>query len=263
MARLRHTIVLAPVGRQAAQAAVAQAHEVLESLTPAPGPGGTLLAPDGRPVVDAELRSGEHLRPGARYRVATGAEHAADAEVLAWDRGRETALRVLVTDPETGGRMVNSLRLRSADRPEHVTVTVDGGLVRPDGRRRRLRWMELRGQLDLPRWWGAAEGAPGHAALIVDVRLPVLRAEIRATPHPGADGTWRVEVRTVLRGRGLARPVAAVPLRVTRRMLHRALGQALERGAHDWGTRVVPELRRPPEEFRKRLLDELCAPRTG
>ncbi len=269
MARLRHTITLTSVGRSHVERSVDVAHAVLESLR---GEEGRLVAPDGRPVVDIALRSGRHLRPGARYGLVDSEGQTVEAELLAWERGRETGVRVEVTEPAhlfpEGGRtasarMVSALWLRSAERPERAEVSLDGALTRPDGRRRRLRWFTLNGVLDLGRWWeatAAGGGQPGRPALIVRARHPILRAAVHAGPRPGPDGTWRLDVVVMIRGRGLARPVAAVPLLVTRRMQQRALDRALQRFADTWRTRVVPELNREPDELRRRLLDRLCTP---
>ncbi|MDT0443683.1 hypothetical protein [Streptomyces johnsoniae] len=269
MARLRHTITLTSVGRGHVERSLDVAHAVLESLR---GEGSQLVAPDGRPVVDIALRSGQHLRPGARYGLVDSEGQTVDAELLAWDRGRETGVRIEATEPahlipEGGGtasaRMVSALWLRGAERPERAEVSLDGALRRPDGRRRRLRWFTLSGVLDLGRWWEAAAtggASPGRPALIVRARHPILRAAVHAGPRPGPDGTWRLDVVVMIRGRGLARPVAAVPLLATRRMQQRALDRALERFAETWRTRVVPELNREPEELHRRLVDHLCTP---
>ncbi|MFD5318133.1 hypothetical protein [Streptomyces sp. NPDC127098] len=274
MARLRHTLALASVDRGRVESFTAVVHEVLESLR---AEGGTLVAADGRPVRAARLVAGEHLSPGARYQ-GTGAEAErspvagaarwTDGEltVLGWDRAEGTALRFDLgreeQESEDGGRtsaarVVTQLRLVSADRPQRVTVMVGGSLTRPDGRPRRWRSFSLRGELDLGRWWEAAGGAPGRPPLSIGMRYALLRVDLQAVPRPTADGAWRLEVLTVARGRGLARPVVAVPLLATRRLLHRGLGQALDRLVEDWRTRVLPELARDPEEFRRRLLDEL------
>jgi hypothetical protein len=262
MARLRHTLALRPLPRHRAEAAVAAFHDVAEGLRPADG--GRLVAEDGRAVPDVVLRSGDHLRPGARYAVANGTGDPADGalrasaveelSVLAWDRGAETALRLDAAQETLRAAFV--WRLRSADRPARLRLTADGSLTRPDGRRRPMRWFALRGELDLARWWDAVGAGPadGPPPLAVDIRHSLLRAAVRARPRPGTGGAWRVEVTATVQGRGLARPFAAVPLWVTRRLLDRAFQQALERAAADWGDRLVPELDRSPEELRAALL---------
>jgi hypothetical protein len=268
--RLRHTITCTSIGRGHVERSVDVAHTVLESLHAVEH---SLVTEDGRTVTDIALRSGEHLRPGARYGLLDHEGQAVDVELLSWDRRVETGARVEIAEPRqtapgggraAGGRMTCAVRLHSAERPERperAELSLHGAMTGPDGRRRRLRWFTLGGELDLTRWWEAAGGAADGPALTVRARHPVLRVAVRAGPRPGPDGTWLIDVETMLRGRGLARPVAAVPLLVTRRMLHRALGQALERLAKDWGTEAVPEMRREPGDLRRRMLDELCAPR--
>ncbi|UCM89977.1 hypothetical protein [Streptomyces marincola] len=271
MARLRHTIDLTSVSRRHVERSVDVAHGVVARLR---ADGGTLRAPDGRAVEEIALRSGEHLRPGARYGLVDSEGQTVEAELLAWDRARGSGVRVAAAEPahllpESGrsssARMASTLWLRSAERPRRVELSLDGALARPDGRRLRLRWFTLSGVLDLARWWEAVEGPgqPGRPALVVRARHPILRAAVHAGPRPGPDGTWRLDVVVMVRGRGLARPVAAVPLLVTRRMMHRALGRALARLAEDWEHRIVPGFERDPEELSRRLLDHLCTPRPG
>ena len=256
MARLRHRIRLASVRRPAVERLVDELHEAVEHLRVREG---ALVTPQGRTVRGLALRAGEHLRPGAAYVV----QETEGFTLLAWDRHTETAVRHDAAQPEQqapgGGttppaRVVSELRLRSAERPRRLELTVQAGLVRPDGRRRPLRWFLLRGELDLALWWqGAAEGG-GGAPLTVRMRHPLLRAVLTATPRPGPEGDWWVDVTTTIQGRGLVRPVAAVPLRVTRRLLARAVGEALERVARDWRTRGVPLFEAPPGEVVARLL---------
>ncbi|TDC65855.1 hypothetical protein [Streptomyces hainanensis] len=276
MARLRHTLALASVDRGRVESFIAVVHEVLESLH---AEDGTLVAEDGRAVRGARLLAGEHLEPGARYRGTAGADGILPSEggtprwsdgeltVLGWDRAKETALRFDLGREEqelssgaksSAARVVTEVRLASSDRPQRAGLSVAGALTRADGRPRRWRSFTVKGRLDLGRWWEAAGGAPGRPPLSLGIRYALLRADLQAVPRPTADGTWRLEVLTVLRGRGLARPVVAVPLLATRRLLQRSLAQALDRLAEDWRTRVASELARDPEAFRQWLLDEAC-----
>ncbi|RKN46877.1 hypothetical protein D7294_01290 [Streptomyces hoynatensis] len=220
---------------------------------------GALVTGQGHAVRGLALHAGEHLRPGAAYAVG-GAE---GLTLLAWDRREETAVRYDAVQPEQqapgGGttppaRAVSELRLRSAERPRRLELTLQAGLTRPDGRRRRLRWFLLRGELDLERWWQSAAGATGGAPLTLRMRHPLLRAVLTATPRPGPEGDWWVDVVTTIQGRGLVRPVAAVPLRATRGLLRRGLGDALGRLAEDWRASGAPLFGRPPDEVVAELL---------
>ncbi|WP_129841935.1 hypothetical protein [Streptomyces sp. RFCAC02] len=268
MARLRHTIDLTPVARRGVEDAVLVLHDVLESLR---ATGTRLVTGDGRPVPGVTLRSGDHARPGAQYTVPGPVQEGTGPPVdrltvVEWDRAVATAVRFEAERPEPPSRVTSELRLRSAERPTVLRFTARGELTRPDGRQRRLRWFAVRGELDLERWWEAAGGGlgtgggavgRGRPALTVLIRHPLLQAVSVAVPRPGPDGQWRVHVETTLRGRRLVRPVAAVPLRVTRRLLRRAVGEAFDRFAADWRTHVVPAVERDRDDLRRALLDDL------
>ncbi|WP_052848704.1 hypothetical protein [Streptomyces avicenniae] len=269
MARLRHTIDLAPVARGQVEDAVRVLHDVIEGLRPE---DGRLVTEDGRTVPDAVLRSGEHARPGAVYSVPGPAQEgtgppADRLAVLEWDRAVASAVRYEAERPEPPSRGSAELRLRSAERPTTVRLVVRGELTRPDGHRRRMRWFALRAEVDLDRWWeavggglgsGAGAGARSRPALTVLMRHPLLQATTVVVPRPGKDGGWRLDIETTLRGRRLVRPVAAIPLRATRRLTHRAIGEALQRMADDWRTHAVPRITRTPDETRRALLDDLA-----
>ncbi|MFR9722800.1 hypothetical protein ACL02R_05415 [Streptomyces sp. MS19] len=268
MALLRHTIDLAPVARGQVEDAFRVLHDVIESLRVE---DARLVTEDGRPVPDVVLRSGEHARPGAQYSVPgpvqEGTGPPADRlTVLEWDRSTATAVRYEAERHDPPSRGSAELRLRSAERPVNVRFVLRGELTRPDGGRRRMRWFALRAELDFDRWWeaagghfgsGAGAGARARPALTVLLRHPLLQATTVVVPGPGRDGGWRLDIATTVRGRRLGRLVAAVPLRVTRRLMHRAVGEALQRMADDWRTHAVPRIGRTPEEMRRALLEDL------
>ncbi|MDT0265275.1 hypothetical protein RM844_03110 [Streptomyces sp. DSM 44915] len=270
MARLKHTLILSPALRRAdLDRAVAVPQEVWESLRAA---DGRLYAADGRAVQGVALLAGEHARPGARYgrHEATAAPLAKDAiaprvTLVDFDRAAGTTLRLdgQRLGPGPSPRIAAELRLRSVARPVTAGLRVDGSISRPGRQRRRwLRWFGLWAELDVDRWYAAAAGTAGPPPLRLQVRHSLVRAEATATPRPATGGGWQVELRIAARGRGVLRPVLALPLQVAKRILRRSLTDGLPRAAAGWRARVYPELVRDPAESRARLLDELCTPYT-
>ncbi|WP_062207269.1 hypothetical protein [Streptomyces sp. NBRC 109706] len=266
MARLKHTVILAPVvSQRELSRVIAVPHDVWESLH---AEGHQLFADDGRLVRGIALLAGEHARPGARYdRDEATAQPLADGVVaprvtlLAWDPGVETALRVdgQRLGPGPSPRLAAEFRLRDVSHPERATLRIDGSMSRPGRQRRRwLRWFTLKAELDVPRWYASAAGENGPPPLRVQVTHSLVRAEARAVPRPAAGGGWAVDLLITARGRGLLRPVVAVPLQVAKRILRRSLDRALPRAAEIWRTEIQPELTRDPARLRRQLLDELC-----
>ncbi|UED84531.1 hypothetical protein [Streptomyces profundus] len=265
MARLKHTVILAPVvSRSELTRVVSVPHDVWASLH---AEGHQLFADDGRLVRGIALLAGEHARPGARYdRDEATAAPLAEGEVvprvtlLAWDPGAETALRVdgQRLGPGPSPRLAAEFRLRDVSHPKRATLRIDGSMSRPGRQRRRwLRWFTLKADLDVARWYASAAGESGPPPLRVQVVHSLVRAEARAVPRP-ADGGWAVDLLITARGRGILRPVVAVPLQVAKRILRRSLDRNLPRAAEAWRTEIQPELTRDPAELRRQMLDELC-----
>ncbi|SOD61998.1 hypothetical protein SAMN06297387_104168 [Streptomyces zhaozhouensis] len=268
MARLKHTVILNPsLSRDELSRAVAVPFDVWQGLR---AEDHRLVAEDGRTVQGVALFDGEHATPGARYGrdEETAAPLAKDAiaprvTLVEWDRAAGVALRVdgQRLGPGPTPRLAADLRLRGVERPERATLRVDGSVSRPGRQRRRwLRWFTLQAELDVGRWYASAVGTAGRPPLLVQVRHSLVRGEARVTPRPAADGAWEVEVLINARGRGVLRPVVAVPLLVAKRILRRSLADALPRAAEVWRERLLPDLVRDPADARARLLDELCTP---
>ncbi|KAB8165323.1 hypothetical protein FH609_017325 [Streptomyces sp. 3MP-14] len=268
MARLKHTLILDPtLSRDELTRAVAVPFDVWESLR---AEGHRLRAEDGRAVQGVALVAGEHASPGAVYGrdEETAAPLAKDAiaprvTLVEWDRAGGVALRVdgQRLGPGPSPRLAADLRLRGVERPERATLRVDGSVSRPGRQRRRwLRWFTLQAELDVARWYASAAGTAGRAPLRVRVRHSLVGGEFGVTPRPAAGGAWEVEVLVNARGRGVLRPVVAVPLLVAKRILRRSLDRNLPRAAEFWRDRLRPELVRDPAESRRLLVDELCTP---
>ncbi|GAA1906415.1 hypothetical protein GCM10009716_15510 [Streptomyces sodiiphilus] len=254
MARYRQTVQLRSVTpRQVADAAV-EFHETMESLRPQDD--GSLRAADGRTGRQLRLLEGEHLRPGAQYGIRAD-DGPSRLNVLAWDRRGETAVRLGIpeggTPPEEPGPDVEA-RLAGAERPRLLRIR--GTSESAPGARHGVTGT-LR--LDLERWWTEA-GGPRQAPLIARAEHPMARLEVRAWPRTRPDGDWDVTVQLTVTGRGLLRPLAAVPLQLARGRVERKLAQRLEELARTSWPATVDMLRLPRAELRRRLLDWFCGP---
>lgn len=172
--------------------------------------------------VEVRLEAGDHLAPGARYRVvgkagaAAGAAAEATAEVVvdAWDPGGRTEVTV------SQGPAVAEVRLDGLR-----VATVVGGFQGP-GPFPRLRRAGWHARIDLDRWWAglpAAEVTAEHAWATATLQLTAFAA--------GDGGRWLVRGQARARGRSWGRLVVAVALLVGRRALAEAFGRAMDDAA--------------------------------
>jgi hypothetical protein len=185
--------------------------------------GGVLVDP-AVTGVEVRLEAGDHLAPGARYRVAgragavgAAADAAAEVVVGAWDPGGRTAVTVS-QGPAVAEVGLDGLRV--------ATVAGHFQGSGPFPRLRRARWHAW---IDLDRWWAglpAAEVTAEHAWATATLRLTAFGA--------GDGGRWLVRGEARARGRSWGRLVVAVALLVSRRALAGAFGRAMDDAARSW-----------------------------
>ncbi|MFB6550546.1 hypothetical protein [Streptomyces sp. NPDC056405] len=264
MARLQHTVTLAPVPRRWFESCVTTLHDLAEGLDVE---GARLRLPDGRPLPGLVLSEGSHLRPGARYRPVNEKDGQPDADqavtVLAWDRHRETALEVGTLDDDPAHRAESTcvLRLVNAARPREARLSAT---LRTSGEKRsKYLGGTVRLHLDLGAWWPSAAGRgrrPLAAPLTGTLTHALARATVTVVPRPAPDGRWRVTVKVRVRGRSFARPLLPVAMAVTGRRAHRAFAEALDDAAREWNGRLPALVRKEGEELRAELTGALLAP---
>ncbi|MER7506142.1 hypothetical protein AB0L05_25185 [Nonomuraea pusilla] len=202
---------------------------------------------------DVALVEGKHLTTGARYqwhvdRVGEDGEPqdgggtTTEVVLRSWERHGAVSAEG-ETWLDDGGLATWTAHLRSPARAETVRA---GGAYRGAGRWQRLSWAA---RLDAGRWWTATEGrerrgAAGRGwrrragAFTAALRHPLAEGVLRLTPAAAPDGRWRVGVTLTVRGRGWARPVAAVVLPAARRRLEDAFGKAVRRAVQEWDETV-------------------------
>jgi len=225
MAVFRHEVMLSGCSRDWFQQFIVELHHEVEALR---FDGGRLVAqlPDGQEGTEVVLVAGLHAREGAEYRIGPEADGLRLA-ITAWDRARETGVRLL--GQEDGGIVTTSVKLRSASRPESIEILWE--LDNPQG-----AWLTRRAALQvkvsLTRWWAHLLAGKGAAPVVVDVTYPLLKVKLEMFPRPAgdtADGTfWAVNVVTTVRGQSWARPLAAVGLRLFHRMAQAGYGKQLD-----------------------------------
>ncbi|MEU6402397.1 hypothetical protein [Streptomyces sp. NPDC046985] len=173
-----------------------------------------------------------------------------DVRIEEWDRRR--AVRLAVSVASDGGGVEVDAVLKSPDRPRLAEVDWRSRIDEAP-----LGFSRLKGsaRLRLDDWWAAADA--GRATRLSPATARVdhrwARATARAAPRPSHDGAavgWEVRVTVSLRGRGLARPLAAVLLGVAGRWIRRSFVRALDDLAANWNTEVPSLLAMGEDELR-------------
>ena len=202
--------------------------------------GGVLVDPA---LAGVEIRheTGDHLAPGARYRVAGeaagAAEAAAEVVVAAWDPGGRTALTV------SQGPAVAEVRV------DGLRVATVAGRFQGQGPFPRLRRAGWHARIDLDRWWAglpAAEVTAEHAWATAALRLTAFGAP--------DGGRWLVRGAARARGRSWGRLVVAVALLVGHRALAEAFRRAMDDAARSWDEALERWAGADPAEVARALL---------
>ncbi|MEU3948575.1 hypothetical protein [Streptomyces sp. NPDC029526] len=208
-------------------------------------PGRTAHAPR-EPAAggSGEAAAPEHSGHPERVRVS----------VEEWNRRRALRLGVTTTGPE--GEITADFALRAPDRPRVVEVA---GRAHLAGVMPLLSRFEGRALLRFDDWWEAADtGRTSRSApLRARLRCGAARADLRATPRPGPEGTWQVTVTARIRGRHLFRPVAALVLAFVHAHLRRAFADGLERMARDWNEEAPRLTAMPADALRREMLKDV------
>ncbi|MFJ9393718.1 hypothetical protein ACIRQT_02410 [Streptomyces californicus] len=293
MARLTHTVTVAPLDRSWFEEAAGTLVDLLDGSR-ARADGSVVLA-DGRAVAGLRLLKGRHLRSGARYGDAPEpVTPGADGRVPAGSGTDGSSAAGGSSGPGADGRVpapgpsatVGAVVLR-AWRPAHSVevesrVAEDGLALRLKVRLsepRRPRALDLslsghrpaggslyrfsgRGTADLAAWWAAVDRLPSAlpaARPPVTVRAAhrLAKARLTVTPHPADDGSWRISVVLSVRGRWLLRPVGAVALFFARRPVERGFREAVENAAAQWNTALAELTPRHGEALRAEIADAL------
>ncbi|MFI1185549.1 hypothetical protein [Streptomyces californicus] len=290
MARLAHTVTVAPLDRGWFEEATDTLVDLLDSSR-AVRDGSVLLA-DGRPVAGLRLLRGRHLRAGAQYgeapepvepgtdgpagpgaagdpsgagapggAPAPGPSATVEAVVLrAWRPAHSVEVESRVAEDDMALRV--KVRLSRPRRPRALDLSLSGH--RPGGGS--LHRFSGRGTADLAAWWAAVDrlpSAPPAARPPVTARAAhrLAKARLTVTPRPADDGSWRVSVVLSVRGRWLLRPVGAVALFFVRRPVERGFREAVENAARQWNTALAELTPRHGEALRAEISDALTEPR--
>ncbi|MFE9457219.1 hypothetical protein [Streptomyces californicus] len=271
MARLAHTVTVAPLDRGWFEEAAGTLVDILDGTRA--GPDGSVLLADGRAVAGLRLLKGRHLRAGAQYGetppetpgpVKPGASAAVEAVVLrGWRPAHSVEVESRVAEDDLALRV--KVRLSEPRRPRALDLSLSGH--RPDGGS--LYRLSGRGAADLAAWWAAVDrlpSAPPAARPPVTARAAhrLAKARLTVTPRPADDGSWRISVVLSVRGRWLLRPVGAVALFFARRPVERGFREAVETAAAQWNTALAELTPRHGEALRAEIADALTEPdRTG
>jgi hypothetical protein len=240
--RLRHQVSATAPPRPWADAVLG---EVAAAVARFRFAGGVLVDP-ALAGVEVRLEAGDHLAPGAHYRVVAeaagdadaAADAAAEVVVAAWDPAGRSEVTVS-QGPGVAEFRVDGLRV----------ATVVGGFQGP-GRFPRLRRARWHARVDLDRWWAglpAAEVTAEHAWATATLRLTAFGAG-------DGGGRWLVRGQARARGRSWGRLVVAVALLVGRRALAEAFGRAMDDAARSWDEALDRWAGADPAEVARALL---------
>ncbi len=260
---LRHQLEVEPVSREWAEKYAAALHRRV----------GELRFDDGRLAdasADVRLLEGEHIRPGARYRVVPenyvsrppelteeewerfGPRHRKplEASVAAWNSDGPSRIELSV--PEDG--RTGWAELDSAQKPALVRAAFTGGT----GVFSRLN---ATGEGDFERWWAGVGGSgDGGPAFTATIKHPLGEGTVSIAGSPTKRNRWKVHVSVAAEGRDWARPLAAVAGLFSGNAIESAINEA----ASDWNDTVSKATKDDPDLAAKATLHELLnAPATA
>ncbi|SEN42654.1 hypothetical protein [Actinacidiphila rubida] len=250
MVTLRHAVTLEPVPRDWFEDALRAVVDAVEELREE----RKRLFAGGERVPAVRLAAGHHIGRGARYLIEDVDDAGVVAfthrvDVRAWDR---SAIRLRYEGTSAELRVRGEAELRGVDSPAALKWSGD---VRGSGSR--YRRGRVKAALDLRAWWGQTPGGP--APLTADLRHPLVRAAVRVTMTRAKDGRWRTVVAVTSRGRGWARPPAAVAAVLGGFFLRRAYRRGLDDFAREWNAEVPRMTSRTPGELKAEFLHGLAA----
>lgn len=221
---LRHQVEVKAVSREWAEGYVAALHQGIEGLRFEKG----RLA---REAVDIRLLEGEHIKAGARYRVAYAEDEVKpmDVSVVAW--GFAGPSRIEFTGPDED--QTGWAELDSAQKP----VVVRGAMAGEFKKSEQFRWAA---EGNLGRWWASIGGSGGDGpAFTVSADHPLGEGTLSIAGSPAKGGQWTVEVTVTFEGRAWVRPLIAIAGLIGAVVLNDAFQLKVWKAAVDWD-RVIP-----------------------
>ncbi|TDC66098.1 hypothetical protein E1200_17245 [Actinomadura sp. GC306] len=241
MARFQDTLTLIPVPRSLVDEVVRALLDVLEKASL----GSDDLDAGGDGSGNLRLVEGEHLTAGARYQVqkSDDDEPYAELKVVSWNRTGESEVEIRA---DIEDQVVNArAKLRTAGQRLH-TLRVEGDYKGPRPVRMLMRasW-EAEGRFE--DWW-ATLGPRTTPPISLRIKHPFALASIAIERGKDADDRWSVNSTVRLRGRWIARPLAAVGLLVMRSRIRRALSKRCERTEAAWNGAVPGMVERGYQE---------------
>jgi hypothetical protein len=212
-----HQVTLKAVSREWAEAYTTALHRAIEG---APfEKGGLIRSSEG--AVSVRLLEGEHIGPGARYRIAPIPEDGVeplDVNVVAWDLDGPN--RVEFSSPE--GAQTGWVAIDSGREPTIARAALAGTLGD-------FTQASCEGEMDLERWWASED-----PALTVTADSPLGEAGLTITRTPEGAGTWTVNVAATAEGRAWTRQLVAVAGLVAAVPLSRSFEEKADAAASSW-----------------------------
>lgn len=246
MARFQNSLALVPFPRSLVDDVAHALLDVLEKASP--DDDGADAGADVPGSV--RLVEGEHLTAGARYRIVLdeteetdGENIDADLKVVSWNRAGESQVEIKA---DVEGHVVNvRADLRMAGRRLH-TLRVEGD-YRGAGPLRMLQRATWEAEVCCEDWW-ASLGPRTAPPISLRVKHPIASAAFLVGRGEDDDGRWSVRSTLRLRGRWIARPLAAVGLLFMRSRIRRILANGFDRTETAWNSAVPGMVERGLQE---------------
>ncbi|GAA0563415.1 hypothetical protein [Actinomadura livida] len=262
---VRHQVEVRSVSRKWVEDYVAALHRHI----------GELRVENGRltdTTADIRLLEGEHIRPGARYRIALEEnsetqhnetkEHSEtqrneigkhrrteslDISVTAWEPDGPS--RIEMNGPENA--QTGWAELDSAAKPTRVRAAFDGAFEE-------ITRLKVTAEGDLERWWAGVDGSGDDSpAFTAKVEQPLGEGIFSIAGSPGEDGRWKLDVSFTAEGRGWARPLIALAGLLSGNAVQETFASTTDEAATDWDDTISKAIEAGPDLAAKTTLHRL------
>lgn len=225
-----HQVTLKAVSREWADAYTTALHRAIEG---APlEEGGLTRSSEG--VVSVRLLKGEHIGPGARYRIEPVPEDSVeplDVNVVAWELDGPNRVEFNTPDDAQTGWV----EIDSARKPTVVRTALAGAL---EG----FTQAKCEAEMDLERWWASED-----PTLTATADSPLGEAGLTIRRTPAGTGEWTVHIAATAEGRAWARQLVAVAGLLAAVPMNRSFEEKADAAASHWhdlvggGEEISPE----------------------
>jgi hypothetical protein len=212
-----HQVTLKAVSREWADAYTTAIHRAIEGASLEEG--GLIRSSEG--VVSVRLLKGEHIGPGARYRIEPIPEDSVeplDVNVVAWELDGPNRVEFNTPDDAQTGWV----EIDSARKPTVVRAALAGAI---EG----FTQARCEAEMNLERWWASED-----PALTATADSPLGEAGLTIRRTPAGTGEWTVNIAATAEGRAWARQLVAVAGLLAAVPMNRSFEEKADAAASHW-----------------------------